>query len=362
MIQMLQLALLLAAPAVASDALVVRAEHLFLGHGDPIENGALVITNGKVTAAGLSVKIPDGAVVIEHEGWLTPGLFGAFTMDGIGKERRDDTRPLMPEARIVHSLRPHSASLTRNLHAGVTTVSVSPDTGRPCSGASALVKTHEAKVVDPQLQLCLDASYGAVKGDEAPTSLSSLSALLDAALAEGEGSFGLATAQELPVLIRVRDRFSVRSASALAKKHKLQGALFGSYWAEDLVAEVASSGLGVICDPVGVAANQKAMRSINALVKGGVKIGFGLVGPANSPEQLRVGAALCVRAGLNPNTALSALTATAAELSGAGDHAGTLAVGRDADFVLWSGSPIELSSRLEEVWVDGRRVHGGDSK
>jgi len=71
---------------------------------------------------------------------------------------------------------------------------------------------------------------------------------------------------------------------------------------------------------------------------------------------------MCVRAGLDANTALSAMTATAAELSGAGDHAGTLAVGRDADFVLWSGSPIELSSRLEEVWVDGRRVHGGEGK
>ena len=105
---MLQLALLLAAPAVTSDAVVVRAEHLFLGHGEPIKNGALVITDGKVSAAGSSVKIPEGAVIIEHEGWLTPGLFGAFTMDGIGSERRDDTRPLMPEARIVHSLRSHS--------------------------------------------------------------------------------------------------------------------------------------------------------------------------------------------------------------------------------------------------------------
>jgi len=71
---------------------------------------------------------------------------------------------------------------------------------------------------------------------------------------------------------------------------------------------------------------------------------------------------MCVRAGLDPNVALSAMTGTAAELSGAGDHAGVLAVGRDADFVLWSGSPLELSSSLEEVWVDGHRVHGGDDE
>ena len=61
---MLQLALLLAAPAVASDALAVRAEHLFLGRGEPIENGVLVVTDGKVTAVGSSAVIPEGAVVV----------------------------------------------------------------------------------------------------------------------------------------------------------------------------------------------------------------------------------------------------------------------------------------------------------
>lgn len=362
MIQMLQLALLLAAPVAGSDAVVVRADHLFLGHGEPIEEGVLVISDGKVIAVGAGVKAPEGAVVIEHEGWVTPGLFGAFTLGAAGNERRDDTRPLMPEARIVHSLRPHAAALARNLRAGVTVVTINPDKGRPCSGASALLKTHGAEVVDAELQLCLDVSYGAVRADEHPTSLASLHELLDSALSVGAGSFGRATSGELPVFVCARDRQSIRAAASLAKAHGLRGALFGSYWAEELVDEVASSGLGVICDPVGVAANQRAMRSIRALVEGGVDIGFGLVTPANSPENMRVGAAMCVRAGLDPNVALAAMTGTAAEISGAGDHAGVLAVGRDADFVLWSGSPIELTSRLEEVWVNGQRVHGGDDE
>ena len=201
-----------------------------------------------------------------------------------------------------------------------------------------------------------------MKSDEHPTSLASLHELLDGALKEGEGSFGQAAAGKLPVMIRVRDRQSVRRASALAKDHGLKGALFGSFWAEELVDEVSASGLGVLCDPVGVAADDRAMRSINALAEGGVKIGFSLVTPASSPESMRVGAAMCVRAGLDPSVALMAMTSTAAELSGAGDHAGALSVGRDADFVLWSGSPLELSSSLEEVWVDGHRVHGGEDK
>mgnify|MGYP001205951691 CR=1 FL=1 len=84
---MLHLALLLAAPVANPDVVVVRADHLFLGHGEPVENGALIITDGKVTAAGSAIKAPEGAVVIEHEGWITPGLFGAYTLDAIGNHR-----------------------------------------------------------------------------------------------------------------------------------------------------------------------------------------------------------------------------------------------------------------------------------
>ena len=112
------------------------------------------------------------------------------------------------------------------------------------------MKTSGPAVLDPELQLCLDMSYGAVKTDEHPTSLASLHELLDGALTAGEGSFGEAAAGKLPVMIRVRDRQSVRRASALAKDHGLKGALFGSYWTEDLVEEVSASGLGVLCDPV----------------------------------------------------------------------------------------------------------------
>ena len=39
---------------------------------------------------------------------------------------------------------------------------------------------------------------------------------------------------------------------------------------------------------------------------------------------------------------------------------GLVAAGKDADFVLWSGAPVDLGSRVVAVYVDGARVYGGD--
>ena len=73
---------------------------------------------------------------------------------------------------------------------------------------------------------------------------------------------------------------------------------------------------------------------------------------------LRDQAALAVRHGLPREEALRAVTSRAAALAGAGDRVGTLAPGRDADLVLFDGDPLEPSSRVLLVAVDGEVVAG----
>ena len=54
-----------------------------------------------------------------------------------------------------------------------------------------------------------------------------------------------------------------------------------------------------------------------------------------------------------------ALTSDAAKLAGVEARVGALQRGMDADFVLWSGHPLNLTSRVEAVYVDGAAAHGG---
>ena len=79
--------------------------------------------------------------------------------------------------------------------------------------------------------------------------------------------------------------------------------------------------------------------------------------PGRHPASLRMGAAACVRAGLDKGAALATLTTSPASLAGATGRVGAIAAGHDADLVLWSGDPMDLTSAVRRVWIDGETVH-----
>jgi imidazolonepropionase-like amidohydrolase len=64
-------------------------------------------------------------------------------------------------------------------------------------------------------------------------------------------------------------------------------------------------------------------------------------------------AGTAVANGLPWDDALRAVTLAPAELFGLADRVGSLAVGREANVVVWSGDPFELSTRAEHVLVRG---------
>jgi len=58
-----------------------------------------------------------------------------------------------------------------------------------------------------------------------------------------------------------------------------------------------------------------------------------------------------------PIDALRMVTADAATVLGISDRVGTLAVGKDADFVVLSGEPFALHTRVRTVFIDGERAY-----
>jgi imidazolonepropionase-like amidohydrolase len=93
-----------------------------------------------------------------------------------------------------------------------------------------------------------------------------------------------------------------------------------------------------------------------------VPIAFASDTPISSDQGLRFSAAMCVRAGLEPALAWDALTSGAAAVAGVGSTVGRLAKGYHADFVLWTGDPLDLSSRPVAVYVEGRLASEGSKE
>ena len=62
----------------ASPPVVVKADRVYVGDGRIVENGIVLIQDGRIRAVGPKVGIPKDATVIEVEaGCITPGLIDA---------------------------------------------------------------------------------------------------------------------------------------------------------------------------------------------------------------------------------------------------------------------------------------------
>ena len=343
----------------AQSTTAFKAKRVYLGDGTSLEDGVVLVTGGVITKVGAKLEIPAGASVVDHDGALSPGLIALHSNDGAGGELNDSTRTVMPEAEARYAFQPEHADFERALKAGVTSLVLAPSSSNLIGGHTAVVKTSSGTTVKASAQLMLGLSRDALSPNRFPTSYVGAMDELERQFADPEGSVSRAIGGTLPVLMDVNDRAETLRALAFAKKYGLKGGLFGSAWAEDVVAAIKASGFDVVCTPFDVGENARAIRSVVALSKAGVRLGFGLDAPSRHPGALRFGAALCVRAGMQADAARRALTGDAAAIAGADGRIGRVARGLDADLVLWSGDPVSLTSSVQAVYVNGELAFGG---
>ena len=336
-----------------------KAKIVYQGDGTSIENGVIFVKDGVITQVGADLKVPEGAAVVTHDGAISAGLIAMHSEDGTGGELNDSTRVVMPEAEARFAFNPEHGDFRRALEAGITSLVLAPSSSNLIGGYTAVVKTSGGRTVKPAAQLMLGLSADALNFNKFPTSYAGAMEELGKQFSNPEGAVGRAAGGSLPVLMDVNDRAETLRAIDFAAKFKLKGALYGSTWAEDVAPAIKSSGLDVVCSPFDIGENSRAIRSVVALAKNGVRFGFGLDAPDRHPESLRFGAALCVRGGLSPAIARKAMTSDAATIAGVAGRIGRIARGLDADLVLWSGDPVSLASSVEAVYIDGELAYGG---
>ncbi len=92
------------------------------------------------------------------------------------------------------------------------------------------------------------------------------------------------------------------------------------------------------------------------LEKRGVLTAFHTDDPINDSRWFLRSAGLAVRAGMSRQKALEAVTIAGAEIMDLADQTGSLTAGKKADFVILSGDPLSVYSRVLETHVEGRKV------
>lgn len=98
------------------------------------------------------------------------------------------------------------------------------------------------------------------------------------------------------------------------------------------------------------------------MTKAGIKVHVNTDDPVTESRFLLRTAAITVRGGLSPDEALKTITINPAQALKLEERVGSLEKGKDADFVILSGEPFSVYSRVLETYIDGQRVFSLDNE
>ncbi|HUR27631.1 MAG TPA: hypothetical protein VM509_05545 [Planctomycetota bacterium] len=350
------LTLLAAAAAPQSGTLAIQARTLYLGDGEKIDRGILLIEEGKFRAVSSSVELPRGVRLIQHDGTISPGFVAAHDQTSLGGEGFDSTRPMLPGALVADGFDPNAKELRLAARAGVTTILLGPTAESLVGGQTAVVKSAGGRVLQRKSHLAISLSSSALRLDTPPTSPMGAVTTLEAEFASNTPVFADVKAGRTPVMIHAVARHEILRGLEFATRNKLRGSIEGAPLAGELADAIKESGLSVVFQPFTSGDDRREIRSVVALSKAAVPVAFGLDTPTTGPDSLRLTAAMCLREGIDRKALEKALFSESASICGVADRVGRLERGLDADFLLWSGDPLDLTSRLEAVYIDGARV------
>ena len=393
-------------------AYAITHAKIFTLAGSPMEDGTLVIRDGKIAAVGSSVEVPAGAQVIDAKGLqVYPGLFDAITQMGLSEISAvnstvdsTETGSYNPDVVAATAVSPSSEHIPVTRASGITEVLAVPASGGFDSGggrgtlggqASAihlagwtidemLIKKSAAMVLNfPEIQTqTFDFStfsrkekpYTEAK-QEYDRQINELTDWLDRARhyaqAMEKGSVSKydrdlklealapVVRGELPVLVFADRARDIRSAVEFCDKQKLKMILAGGEEAFKVKDLLRSKDVPVILRPMLSLPDEedepydRELSQPAELAAAGVK--FAIASFDNSfARRLGQNAANAVAYGLPYDQALRAVTINPAQILGLGNQIGTLEQGKIANLIVTNGDPLELTTDVKYLFIKGQ--------
>ena len=390
-----------AAASASAQTVAIVGGKVYPVSGPPIENGTVVITNGKITAVGTNVPVPAGAQRIDATGkTVTPGFVNSSTQLGV-QEIGFGGPPVDASARgkdniaaaftVWEGLNPNSVLLAPARKDGITSFVIIP-TGSLISGQAALVDVVPGTTTDMIIRA--PVAMVAEIGDAQQAGLGSrgelivkLREILDDAkyFQAHRDAFDRAQTRafaasrldlqalipviegRLPLLLTVDRESDIDAAMRLAREYNVKLMIGGGAEAWMMADKLAAARIPVLTGamnniPAGFAALGQRQENAGLLSKAGVPVA--LIGNAGGGDEeafnvrnLKQEAGNAVSYGMTWDNALRAVTLTPAEIFGVADRVGSLQAGREGNVVVWSGDPFEFTTRAEHVFVRGKEYN-----
>ena len=395
---------------LATDTAITHAK-IFTLAGAPIEDGTLVIHDGKIAAVGANVNIPAGAKVIDAKGLqVYPGLFDPITQMGLSEISAvratvdtTETGSFNPDLVAATAVLPSSAHIPVTRAAGITEVLAVPASGgfdsaratnliggqasalhlAGWTAAEMLIRKNAAMVMDwPAIETrsfdfstfsTKEKSYSDAK-KEYDKSLEQLANWLEesrhyAQVAAASGAVYdrdvkleamiPVVRREMPVLVFADKARDIRNAVEFCEKQNLQMILAGGSEAWKEKDLLRSKSVPVILRPTldypkeDDDAYDRLMTQPAELLAAGVKIAFGSFDNSFA-RRLGQQAANAVAHGLAYEDGLKAVTLYPAQILGLDGELGTLETGKIANLIVTNGDPLELTTEVRYLFIKGQ--------
>lgn len=367
--------------------------------GAPIEQGILIVQNGKITAVGdaRTVRLTADLQKIDLQGKvIMPGLVD--THSHIGEPAgADGSNPIQPDIRILDSMNARAASIQRAQSGGITTANVMPGSGHLNSGQTLYIKLRdEAIKIEDLLIYDEKGNYaGGIKfangtnpirpggGNFPGTRAKSAALVRDQFIKAQEYKAKIAKAgadaTKLPLrdlaleaLVEVLDRKRVvhfhthrhddimtvlRLQKEFGFKLVLQHVSEAWKVADEIAKAKVPSSIIMIDSPGGkIETVDVSMTNGAALEKAGAFVGFHTDDQITDSRWFLRSAGMAVRFGMSREKALYGMTMAGAVMLELDKRTGSLEAGKDADFIVLSGNPLSVYTHVLETWVEGKKV------
>jgi imidazolonepropionase-like amidohydrolase len=164
---------------------------------------------------------------------------------------------------------------------------------------------------------------------------------------------------QVPIAIEANRASDLLAAMRLADEFKVRLVLFGASEGWLVAEQLAKANVPVVLKPLidipSFDSLGATLENAARLSRAGVTVALASFDTHNS-RTLRQEAGNAIANGMDRDAALQAVTLTPARLWGVDDRVGSLEVGKDADVVVWSGDPFELTTGAEHVFIKGVEV------